>query len=145
MTESTRAQSYANHAHQPLWTYLAGVLGGTGFVLVTGDWLAGWHRGKLGVVLVSLAVLTLVSMSRVYTVSLQDRIIRLEMRLRLREVLPAAQQASIMEIPTPQLVALRFASDVELPALVERAIRERLSRKDIKKAVKDWVPDVERT
>jgi hypothetical protein len=43
------------------------------------------------------------------------------------------------------MVGLRFASDAELPALVDRTVREHLSRDDIKKAIKDWVPDFERT
>ena len=144
MAESTRMQSYANHGHRPYWTYIAGGFAGWAFVLLAEDYLLGWHT-RLGALLLSLAVLSLVWISRTYTVRLQNRIIRLEMRLRLKEVLPAAQQAQIPQLTTPQLVALRFASDGELPVLVDRAIRERLSRKDIKKAIKDWVPDFERT
>ena len=45
----------------------------------------------------------------------------------------------------PQLVALRFASDEELPGLLERAERERLAPDDIKGAIKAWVPDLLRT
>jgi hypothetical protein len=128
-----------------VWTYIAGVFGGVAFVLLAEAWLLGRNTGPLGSVLLAVAVLALVSISRAYTVRLQNRIIRLEMRLRLRDVLPASQHAQIQELSTPQLVALRFASDAELPALVERAVRERLSRDDIKKAIKDWVPDWERT
>jgi hypothetical protein len=108
-------------------------------------WLLGWHTYLLGSVLLAIGVLALVSISRVYTVRLQNRIIRLEMRLRLREVLPPAQQGEILQLTTPQLVALRFASDAELPTLVDRAVRERLSREDIKKSIQEWVPDFERT
>jgi hypothetical protein len=145
MADSARTQSYTNHGHHPIWTYIAGAFAGAGFVMLTEAWWLGWHTGPLGAVLLSLGVLALVSISRAYTVRLQNRIIRLEMRLRLREVLPAAQHAQIPQLTTPQLVGLRFASDAELPALVDRTIRERLSRDDIKRAIKDWVPDFERT
>ena len=145
MTDTSRTQSYANHAHRPVWTYIAGVFGGAALVMLTEAWLFGRNTGPLGSVLLALAVLALVSISRAYIVRLQNRIIRLEMRLRLRDVLPASQHPQIQELSTPQLVALRFASDAELPTLVDRAVRERLSRDDIKKAIKDWVPDWERT
>jgi hypothetical protein len=145
MTESARTQSYANHGHRPVWTYIAGVFGGAAFVLLAEAWLLGRNTAALGSVLLAVAVLALVSISRAYTVRLQNRIIRLEMRLRLRDVLPPAQQGQIVQLTMPQLVALRFASDAELPNLVDRAARERLPREDIKKAIKDWVPDWERT
>ncbi len=145
MTNTSRTQSYANHGHRPVWTYIAGVFGGVAFVLLAEAWLLGRNTAALGSVLLALAVLALVSISRVYTVRLQNRIIRLEMRLRLRDVLPVSQHAQILELTTPQLVALRFASDAELPDLVDRAVKEHLSREAIKKAIKEWVPDFERT
>jgi len=145
MTNTSRTQSYANHGHRPVWTYIAGVFGGVAFGLLAEAWLLGRNTAALGSVLLALAVLALVSISRVYTVRLQNRIIRLEMRLRLRDVLPVSQHAQVLELTTPQLVALRFASDAELPALVDRAVKEHLSREAIKKAIKEWVPDFERT
>ena len=145
MTDTSRTQSYANHGHRPVWTYVAGVFGGAAFVMLAEAWLLGRNTAALGSVLLAVAVLALISISRVYTVRLQNRIIRLEMRLRLRDVLPPAQQGEIRQLTTPQLVALRFASDAELPTLVDRVVRERLSREEIKKAIKDWVPDWERT
>jgi Family of unknown function (DUF6526) len=145
MPQPTRTQNFANHAHRPYWTWAAAVFSLWGLTLLVGDWMLGQHGGKLGAVLVALAVVALVSISRVYIVNLQNRIIRLEMRLRLKDVLPAAQQAQILQLETNQLVALRFASDGELPALVDRALREHLSRDDIKKAITNWVADWERT
>jgi hypothetical protein len=80
--------------------------------------------------------------SRIMVLSVQDRLIRLEMRLRLREVLSAPLAARIPELTKGQLVGLRFAADAELPGLVERVFRGELVRaKDIKAAVKDWQPD----
>jgi hypothetical protein len=145
MTDTSRTQSYANHGHRPVWTYIAGVFGAVAFVLLAEAWLLGRNTAALGSVLLALAVLALVSISRVYTVRLQNRIIRLEMRLRLHDVLPVSQHAQILELTTPQLVALRFASDAERPDLVDRAVKEHLSREAIKKAIKEWVPDFERT
>ena len=145
MTDAARTQSSANHGHRPVWTYIAGVFGGVAFVMLTEAWLLGRNTAALGSVLLALAVLALVSISRAYTVRLQNRIIRLEMRLRLRDVLPASQHAQIQQLSTAQMVGLRFASDAELPALVDRAVRERLSRDDIKKSIREWVPDWERT
>ena len=60
-------------------------------------------------------------------------------------LLPSTQQVALGRLSTPQIVALRFASDAELPALLERADREQLSSDQIKKAIKNWVPDWDRT
>jgi uncharacterized protein DUF6526 len=145
MSESTRQQSYANHGHRPYLSWAASVFATAALVIFVGDWLRGWHSGQLGLVMLALATIVLVSISRVYTTSLQNRIIRLEMRLRLMDLLPQEQRSKFDQLTTAQLVGLRFASDAELPALVDRAIAERLSREDIKKAIKTWVPDWNRT
>jgi uncharacterized membrane protein YciS (DUF1049 family) len=80
--------------------------------------------------------------ARLMVLSVQDRVIRLEMRLRLREVLPADLQARIPELTRRQLVALRFASDAELPDLVRRVLGGSLGNAaDIKKAVTHWQGD----
>ena len=84
-------------------------------------------------------------MSRTYTTALQDRIILLEMKVRCAEVLPAGQDARLAELGPKQVVALRFASDEELGALLERAIREKLPPQEIKRAIKTWRPDYLRT
>ena len=85
------------------------------------------------------------SISRVYITKLQDRIIKLEMRVRGAAVLTPAQQATLARLTKAQVVALRFASDAELPALVDRADREKLSADQIKQAITTWVPDWDRT
>jgi hypothetical protein len=91
------------------------------------------------------AVIVLLLISRDYTTRLQDRIIKLEMRVRCAQFLSAQQQAALMRLSKPQVVALRFASDAELPALLERAEREHLTADQIKRAIKDWVGDFDRT
>jgi hypothetical protein len=79
---------------------------------------------------------------RVQILTVQDRVIRLEMRLRMRQLLRAELAARAGELPVKQLVALRFASDAELPTLIEEVVEGRLTLpKDIKQRVKDWQSD----
>ena len=78
---------------------------------------------------------------RVYALKVQDRVIRLEERLRLRQLLPAVQQAGIGEFTEDQLIGLRFASDAELPELAQKALDGKWDRKQIKAAVRNWRPD----
>ena len=110
-------------------------------------WLQIGGRVTMAIGLAGLvaAVAILLSISRVYTTALQDRIIRLEMQVRGMRLLTPEQQRMLAALPIKQVVALRFASDEELPALVERAARERLTPADIKRAIKEWVPDLNRT
>lgn len=93
---------------------------------------------------VSFALLLLNFKTRVYALRNQDRIIRLEERLRLTALLPAAEHASIHQLTTSQLIALRFAPDVELPTLARRAATENLTSRQIKEAIATWRPDNQR-
>ena len=104
------------------------------------------HPGVLGtwLLVISLALLVMAGRVRSYATHLQDRIIRLEERLRLLSVLQEPLRSRIGELADTQLIGLRFASDAELPGLVQRALDEKLSRSDIKKAVTEWRPDYSR-
>jgi hypothetical protein len=94
------------------------------------------------VFLVSVALLTTAFLTRTQALKAQDRVIRLEMRLRLREVLPPDLHPRIIELTPEQMIGLRFASDAELPELVRQALAGTLTTtKSIKEAVKDWQAD----
>jgi hypothetical protein len=140
-------QDYATHRHNPRLTgvgFMFVLLGVVGFVL---RWfgIGGRYAMALGVAGLIAAIQVLLTISRVYTTKLQDRIIKLEMRVRGMTLLTPAQQVMLARLSRPQVVALRFASDAELPALVEQADREKLTADQIKRAIKNWVPDFDRT
>jgi uncharacterized protein DUF6526 len=101
---------------------------------ITGDALV-----NLGV---SIALLLMFMSVRSQILTVQDRVIRLEMRLRLREVLPADLFTQAATLPVKLLVALRFASDAELPALVREVTSGSLATGNkIKERVRDWQAD----
>ena len=137
-----KPQNFENHARQvPIFALGNLVL----FVNLVGrliDLRHGISFGPVMDVLVSAALITLFVMARNSVVTVQDRLVRLEMRLRLAGVLPADLLPRIPEFTVAQLVSLRFASDAELPALARKVLDEKLDdRKAIKRMVKDWQAD----
>lgn len=92
--------------------------------------------------LVALALLLLALYARMFALAVQDRVIRLEMQLRLQNLLPADLRPRIPDFTVSQLVALRFAGDAELPDLARKVLAENLQdRKAIKQLIRDWRPD----
>ena len=96
---------------------------------------------ELWFLVLAMAFLVAVFTIRIYSLKVQDRVIRLEETLRLQRMLPAGMQSDIGKLRVGQFVALRFASDEELPGLVQQAITNEWKAKDIKGAIKNWRPD----
>jgi hypothetical protein len=93
-------------------------------------------------VVFAIGLLGLGFLSRIQALTVQDRVIRLEMRLRLRQLLPPDLQPRINDLTHRQLVAMRFASDQEMPDLVREVLAGKLaSSKEIKMRVKNWQAD----
>jgi hypothetical protein len=102
-----------------------------------------FSAGSVGGVFLAFALLVLALVLRTMALTVQDRLIRLEMRLRLQQLLPPELRPRIPDFTVSQLVALRFASDAELPALARRVWDEKIEdRKSIKKLVQNWQPDL---
>ena len=137
-----RPQTFANHVRfDPLFHFFALPIFGLSVIWSIVHFIR--HPGlQSAVAFVVLCAATVVALKvRLYSLRLQDRVIRLEERLRLATVLPESLRSRIPELTEPQLVGLRFAPDGELPGLCEKALRENLSRDDVKKSVQSWRPD----
>ena len=137
-------QTYESHAHHPVPTYIASALWLGAAIAFVGHLFFDWNT-TLALGLLIGAVLMTISIQRLYTTKLQDRIIMLEMKVRCAEVLRAGEDARLAELSPKQVVALRFASDAELGPLLDRAVSERMSPTDIKKGVRQWREDRHRT
>jgi hypothetical protein len=142
---SQKPQSLVNHAKYdpPFHFFLVPVLAINAALIAIQLFRSPRFLG-FWLLIVSLALLVMAGRMRSYAIHLQDRIIRMEERLRLSALLADPLRSRIGELTDTQLVGLRFASDAELPVLVQRALDEKLSRSDIKKAVTEWRPDYSR-
>jgi uncharacterized protein DUF6526 len=125
-------------------------------VFHAGYWLlfAGGHHAAWGIgaliaaalnVLMALALLVLAFLARLFALGAQDRVIRLEERIRYQQLLPDNLKLRINEFSTNQLVALRFAGDEELPALARKVLDDNLTdRRAIKQMIQNWRADYQR-
>lgn len=143
---SPPAQSFESHARMvPLYHYVA-----TSFLVIPTAyfaWVAAtdFSVGALMLLLFGVGVVFLGFFARMFPLGVQDRVIRLEERIRLERLLPDDLRGRALEITTDQLIALRFASDDELAELVRRVLAGELrDRKSIKRAVRSWRADHQR-
>lgn len=137
-------QSYGNHTRWFPWYhfFVAPILFAyAGYMTVAA--IRAPSLASAGDAIVAVGIAFGVALARVMALTVQNRIIRLEERLRLARLLPAAQaDAAIAALKTRQLIALRFASDAELPGLVTRVMAGELTEpKAIKLAVREWRAD----
>jgi len=115
--------------------------------------ITGWWYGRhfyqhthsgAWLLLVSVALFIVALKTRNYAVKNQDRIIALEERIRLASLVTPSELIELSSLTTSQLIALRFASNPEVPELARRAVREKLDRKQIKESISSWRADNER-
>ena len=135
-------QSLKNHARldPPYHFVLTAVLAVNLFIVLCFTW-KNLNYFTEWLVVLSLAVFIPVLKLRAYPIKVQDRVIRLEERLRLQALAPVEWHAQIYRLSEDQLIALRFAADDEVVALAKQALEENLTRKQIKERIKSWRPD----
>ena len=143
MREKLPPQNYANHRRfVPLYHFVL-----FGVLVVNLLWsvvraVRGVSFESVWNVVMALALLAMFFFLRIFPLRVQDRVIRLEMRLRLRQLLPPDLAPRIPELSPSQLIGLRFASDAELPDLVRETLTNGIEEREvIKRKVRDWQAD----
>jgi hypothetical protein len=135
-------QNYANHAYRPLAWNITVLVGLIAFLVLLVQSFQEPTSVSFALLALAGVVLSAVSLIRVFALRLQNRIIRLEMQVRLARL---GRESALGRLTLPQIVALRFAADAELPALVDRTLSEDLKPDAIKRAFRDWQGDYYRT
>jgi hypothetical protein len=142
---TSEEQSFAKHARwDPVFHFITAPIA---LLTVLGSIVHAWrHFGIWNVWLIVVAITATVMLTRLrmYSLMVQDRVIRLEERLRLSSLCGEPLRSRIPELSVSQLIALRFASDAEAAALAERALTSNLTSKQIKEAIQVWRPDHQR-
>ena len=135
-------QTYANHGRLDPWYhfFLAPI---ALIILIASIVHVAMHFHPWGLlhVVLAFAFLVLVTKLRSYPLKVQDRVIRLEERMRLERLCGEQMRSRITQLTTRQIVGLRFASDAEVCALATRALDENLTEKQIKQAIANWRAD----
>jgi hypothetical protein len=143
MASTDTPQSYRNHAKNvPLFHYFTLPVLIANVMFALSAVVDGLSTGTVVALLVAIALFMTALYARVFALRAQDRVIRLEERLRMRELLPPDLQPRINDFTVDQLVALRFASDAELASLAARVLEGDIrTRKAIKQMVTSWRAD----
>jgi hypothetical protein len=138
-----KVQNFANHARTvPTFHFVALPIFLFNIIWSIERVIHNFSLGTVVALLVAIALLLLAFNARIFALTVQDRVIRLEMQLRMQQVLTADLRPRIREFSRDQLVAMRFASDEELPELARKVLDEKLTdRRTIKKMVRNWQPD----
>lgn len=138
-------QTYANHTKWvPMFHYVTMPLVLINLVWSTYQVTQMFGPESLNALGVAVALAAIALFSRVNALKAQDRVIRLEERLRMQAMLPDDLKPRINNVTTAQIVALRFASDDELTDLTRKALDDNTDQKTIKESVKTWRPDYQR-
>ena len=135
-------QSFANHArYDPPFHFFVLPVVVISALLAVYHLFRSFNFASVWLLLMTIAAMIATFKVRFYALGVQDRVVRLEERLRMLSVLEEPLRSRVGELTDTQLIGLRFAPDAELPLLVQRALDEKLGCTDIKKAVTNWRPD----
>jgi len=136
-----KPQSFQNHTRlDPLFHQFLGPLSFLLLIASVVNLIRDFGWSSAFEVLAAVWAVVVTFKIRLYALKVQDRVIRLEERLRMQELFREPLKSRIGEFTESQLIALRFASDAELPALAEKALQG-LDPKQIKAAIQTWRPD----
>jgi hypothetical protein len=135
-------QTYATHRYQPRFWYTGALAALAALLLTLWMTVQAVTPANLTLLFMAYAVFAVTWNARRFALKLQDRIIRLEMQTRLARL---GREADLAGLSMRQIVALRFASDAELPGLLQRAAAENMTSDQIKRAITSWQGDYLRT
>jgi hypothetical protein len=139
---NTSSQSLKNHARfDPPYHFVLALIVIGNLILAIAHAVRHFDFHSVWLLVLSLGFFILILKLRQYPLKVQDRVIRLEERLRLQALAPAEWHAQIYRLNEAQLIALRFAGDDEVVALAKMALDENLTRKQIKERIRNWRAD----
>ena len=135
-------QSFKNHAKfDPPYHFFLTIVSIASVIIAIIYCVHHFCFNSVWLVVVALASVVALFRMRQYPLKVQDRVIRLEERLRLQALAPVEWHTQIYRLTEDQLIALRFAADDEVVELAKQALEHNLSRKQIKERIKSWRPD----
>ena len=135
-------QTYAAHRHRPAFWMSGFLAAALALAIILWATTRAATLANVTLLLLAYATFTAVYNSRRFALKLQDRVIRLEMQTRLARL---GREADLARLSLRQIIALRFASDAELPGLLQRAAAENMTADQIKRAITSWQADLMRT